>query len=226
MTEKQTGISKEVEEKAEQKYDKQTKVLDMVRGTGPTPDSLDVITEHFEGQKEDPGQKKLTEREREIHNQAYESHQRITELQNQMKDLEKSRVESELRNESHLYKHYDFGIQYALKNDKEATVEGLKAIDDYIEHAISEGIQAREKQKEDAEKQAEREAKEEFKREVEEHILKQHQRKPILNSVELIRQQYVGNGHVTSDTPYTGLSNNKRMDSLSIIQRQFERLGQ
>lgn len=219
MTEKQTGISKEVEEKAEQKYDKQTKVLDMVRGTGPTPDSLDVITEHFEGQKEDLGQNKLTEREREIHNQAYESHRRITELQNQMKDLEKSRVESELRNESHLYKHYDFGIKYALKNDKEATVESLKAIDDYIEHAISKGIQAREKQKEDAEKQAEREAKEEFKREVETHILKQHQ--PVTNSLSMIQALHAGEGYVPPKTPMLDNGIDRRMTSLEMIQAQM-----
>ncbi|EJV74195.1 hypothetical protein [Bacillus cereus] len=205
-------------EKAETRAELKNKSLDMVRGQGPEVDSLEVITEEMNGSKEDPGQNKLTEREREIHNQAYESHQRITELQNQMKDLEKSRVESELRNEAHLYKHYDFGIQYALKNDKEATVEGLKAIDDYIERAISEGIQAREKQKEDAEKQAEREAKEEFKREVEEHILKQHQQKPITNSLNIIQQQLAGNGYAT---PGTGTSDNKRMDSLSIIQRQL-----
>ncbi|PHC27406.1 hypothetical protein [Bacillus wiedmannii] len=219
MTEKQTGISKEVEEKAEQKYDKQTKVLDMVRGTGPTPDSLDVITEHFEGSKEDPGQPRLTEREQEIHNQAYESHQRITELQSQMKDLEKSRVESELRNESHLYKHYDFGIQYALKNDKEATVEGLKAIDDYIEHAISEGIKERDKQKEDAEIQADKEAKEEFKREVETHILKQHQ--PVTNSLSMIQALHAGEGYVPPKTPMLDNGVNRRMTSLEMIQAQM-----
>lgn len=219
MNENQTSISKEVEEKAEQKYEKQTKVLDMVRGTGPTPDSLDVITEHFEGQKEDPGQNKLTEREREIHNQAYESHRRITELQNQMKDLEKSRVESELRNESHLYKHYDFGIKYALKNDKEATVEGLKAIDDYIEHAISKGIQTREKQKEDVEKQAEREAKEEFKREVETHILKQHQ--PVTNSLSMIQALHAGEGYVPPKRPMLDNGIDRRMTSLEMIQAQM-----
>lgn len=205
-------------EKAETRAELKNKSLDMVRGQGPEVDSLEVITEEMNGSKEDPGQTKLTEREREIHNQAYESHQRITELQNQMKDLEKSRVESELRNEAHLYKHYDFGIQYALKNDKEATVEGLKAIDDYIERAISEGIQVREKQKEDAEKQADKEAKEAYKREVEEHILKQHQQKPITNSLNIIQQQFAGNGYAT---PGTGTSDNKRMDSLSIIQRQL-----
>ncbi|HIE8456373.1 TPA: hypothetical protein ACXPT9_005421 [Bacillus cereus] len=205
-------------EKAETRAELKNKSLDMVRGQGPEVDSLEVITEEMNGSKEDPGQNKLTEREREIHNQAYESHQRITELQNQMKDLEKSRVESELRNEAHLYKHYDFGIQYALKNDKEATVEGLKAIDDYIERAISEGIQAREKQKEDAEKQADKEAKEAYKREVEEHILKQHQQKPITNSLNIIQQQFAGNGYAT---PGIGTSDNKRMDSLSIIQRQL-----
>lgn len=205
-------------EKAETREELKNKSLDMVRGQGPEVDSLGVITEEMNGSKEDPGQTKLTEREREIHNQAYESHQRITELQNQMKDLEKSRVESELRNEAHLYKHYDFGIQYVLKNDKEATVEGLKAIDDYIERAISEGIQAREKQKEDAEKQADKEAKEAYKREVEEHILKQHQQKPITNSLNIIQQQFAGNGYAT---PGTGTSDNKRMDSLSIIQRQL-----
>lgn len=205
-------------EKAETREELKNKSLEMVRGQGPEVDSLGVITEEMNGSKEDPGQTKLTEREREIHNQAYESHQRITELQNQMKDLEKNRVESELRNEAHLYKHYDFGIQYALKNDKEATVEGLKAIDDYIERAISEGIQAREKQKEDAEKQADKEAKEAYKREVEEHILKQHQQKPITNSLNIIQQQFAGNGYAT---PGTGTSDNKRMDSLSIIQRQL-----
>ncbi|HFT2187901.1 TPA: hypothetical protein RG887_005431 [Bacillus cereus] len=205
-------------EKAETKEESKNKSLEMVRGQGPEVDSLEVITEEMNGSKEDQGQTKLTEREREIHKQAYESHQRITELQNQMKDLEKSRVESELRNEAHLYKHYDFGIQYALKNDKESTVEGLKAIDDYIERAISEGIQAREKQKEDAEKQADKEAKEAYKREVEEHILKQHQQKPITNSLNIIQQQFAGNGYAT---PGTGTSDNKRMDSLSIIQRQL-----
>lgn len=205
-------------ENAETRAELKNKSLEMVRGQGPEVDSLEVITEEMNGSKEDPGQTKLTEREREIHNQAYESHQRITELQNQMKDLEKSRVESELRNEAHLYKHYDFGIQYALKNDKEATVEGLKAIDDYIERAISEGIQVREKQKEDAEKQADKEAKEAYKREVEEHILKQHQQKPITNSLNIIQQQFAGNGYAT---PGTGTSDNKRMDSLSIIQRQL-----
>ncbi|ONG62441.1 hypothetical protein [Bacillus cereus] len=205
-------------EKAETRAELKNKSLDMVRGQGPEVDSLEVITEEMNGSKEDPGQTKLTEREREIHTQAYESHQRITELQNQMKDLEKSRVESELRNEAHLYKHYDFGIQYALKNDKEATVEGLKVIDDYIERAISEGIQSHEKQKEDAEKQADKEAKEAYKREVEEHILKQHQQKPITNSLNIIQQQFAGNGYAT---PVTGTSDNKRMDSLSIIQRQL-----
>ncbi|HDR4579040.1 TPA: hypothetical protein QCQ73_005483 [Bacillus cereus] len=205
-------------EKAETREELKNKSLEMVRGQGPEVDSLEVITEEMNGSQEDPGQTKLTEREREIHNQAYESHQRITELQNQMKDLEKSRVESELRNEAHLYKHYDFGIQYALKNDKEATVEGLKTIDDYIERAISEGIKEREKQKEDAEKQAEREVKEEFKREVEEHILKQHQQKPITNSLNIIQQQLAGNGHITTGV---GANQTKLTDSLSIIQRQF-----
>ncbi|HDR7636177.1 TPA: hypothetical protein QCX75_005060 [Bacillus mycoides] len=201
-------------EKAEARTEMKNKSLDMVRGQGPEVDSLEVITEEMNGPKED--KPKLTDREREIHNQAYESHQRIAELQNQMKDLEKSRVESQLMNESHLYKHYDFGIQYALKNDKEATAEGLKAIDDYIERAILEGIQEREKQKEDAEEQAEKEAKEEYKREVEEHLLKQHQPKPITNSLNIIQAQIVGNGYVTPDT-----GNFKRTDSLSIIQRQL-----
>lgn len=203
-------------EKAEARTEMKNKSLDMVRGQGPEVDSLEVITEEMNGPKEDPGQTKLTEREREIHNQAYESHQRITELQNQMKDLQKSRVENELINEAHLYKHYDFGIQYALKTDKEATAEQLKAIDDYIERVASERIQAHEKLKEDTEMKVEKEAKEEFKREVEEQILKQHQPKPITNSLNIIQAQIAGNGYVTPDT-----GNFKRTDSLSIIQRQL-----
>ncbi|MCU5214271.1 hypothetical protein [Bacillus paranthracis] len=206
-------------EKAEARAEMKNKSLDMVRGQGPEVDSLEVITEEMNGPKESPGQAKLTEREREIHNQAYESHQRITELQNQMKDLEKSRVESELRNEAHLYKHYDFGIQYALKNDKEATAEGLKAIDDYIERAISEGIRARDKQKEDAEKQAEREAKEEFKREVETHILKQHQ--PVTNSLSMIQALHAGEGYVPPKTPMLDNGIDRRMTSLEMIQAQI-----
>ncbi|EJR28752.1 hypothetical protein [Bacillus mycoides] len=203
-------------ENAEARAEMKNKSLDMVRGQGPEVDSLEVITEEMNGPKEEPGQPKLTEREQEIHNQAFESHQRITELQNQMKDLQKSRVENELINEAHLYKHYDFGIQYALKTNKEATAEQLKAIDDYIERVASERIQAHEKQKEDAENQAEKEAKEEFKREVEEQILKQHQPKPITNSLNIIQAQIAGNGYVTPDT-----GNFKRTDSLSIIQRQL-----
>ncbi|PGA83866.1 hypothetical protein [Bacillus toyonensis] len=218
MTEKQTDVLERVEAKAEEKHDTKNKTLDMIRGTGPTPDSLDIIAEKIDGPKEDPGQTKLTEKEQEIHNQAFESHQRITELKHQVTELHKEQVHYQLQNESHHYKHFDFGIQYALKNDKEATVEGLKAIDDYIERAISEGIQEREKQKEDTEKQAEKEAKEEFKREVEEHILKQHQPKPITNSLNIIQQQFAGNGHAT---PGVGANQTKLTDSLSIIQRQF-----
>ncbi|WNN02604.1 hypothetical protein [Bacillus cereus] len=218
MSEKQTDALERAEAKAEEKHDTKNKTLDMIRGTGPTPDSLDIIAGKIEGPKEEQKQPQLTEREKELYDRAFESHQKLSELKNQMTDLEKSQVESQLRNESHLYKHYDFGIQFALKNDKEATVEGLKAIDDYIEHAISEGIQAREKQKEDAEKQADKEAKEAYKREVEEHILKQHQQKPITNSLNIIQQQFAGNGYAT---PGTGISDNKRMDSLSIIQRQL-----
>lgn len=218
MSEKQTDVLEKAEAKAEEKHDTKNKTLDMIRGTGPTPDSLDIIAEKIEGPKEEQKQPQLTEREKELYDRAFESHQKLSELKNQMTDLEKSQVESQLRNESHLYKHYDFGIQYALKNDKEATVESLKAIDDYIERAISEGIQEREKQKEDAEKQAEREVKEEFKREVEEHILKQHQQKPITNSLNIIQQQLAGNGRVT---PGVGANQTQLTDSLSIIQRQF-----
>lgn len=203
-------------EKAEVREEIKNKSLDMVRGQGPEVDSLEVITEKMNGPKEDPGQSKLTEKEQEIHNQAFESHQRITELKDQVTELHKEQVHYQLQNESHHYKHFDFGIQYALKNDKEATAEGLKAIDDYIELAISKEIQEREKQKEDAENQAEREAKEEFKREVEEQILKQHQPKPITNSLNIIQAQIAGNGYVTPDT-----GNFKRTDSLSIIQRQL-----
>lgn len=205
-------------EKAEIRAELKNKSLDMVRGQGPEVDSLEVITEEMSGSKEDPGHTKLTEKEQEIHNQAFESHQRITELKHQVTELHKEQVHYQLQNESHHYKHFDFGIQYALKNDKEATVEELKAIDDYIERAISEGIQEREKRKEDAEKQAEREAKEEFKREVEEHILKQHQQKPITNSLNIIQQQLAGNGHATLGV---GADQTKLTDSLSIIQRQF-----
>lgn len=205
-------------ENAETRAELKNKSLEMVRGQGPEVNSLEVITEEMNNSKEDPGHTKLTEKEQKIHNQAFESHQRITELKHQVTELHKEQVHYQLQNESHHYKHFDFGIPYALKNDKEATVEGLKAIDDYIERAISEGIQAREKQKEDAEKQAEREAKEEFKREVEEHILKQHQQKPITNSLNIIQQQLAGNGHITTGV---GANQTKLTDSLSIIQIQF-----
>lgn len=219
MSEKQTDVLESAEAKAEEKHETKNKTLDMIRGTGPTPDSLDIIAGKIEGPKEEQKQPQLTEREKELYDRAFESHQKLSELKNQMTDLEKSQVESQLSNESHLYKHYDFGIQYALKNDKEATVEGLKAIDDYIERAISEGIRARDKHKEDAEKQAEREAKEEFKREVETHILKQHQ--PVTNSLSMIQALHAGEGYVPPKTPMLDNGIDRRMTSLEIIQAQI-----